>query len=321
MNHKKNCQHRRRLKKKSLGDGADLNRRFLEVMKRHIDTRMDEARARYVKARHQGRFFFLRGGEVWPSNQADQPVATEKQQPSQTIALKQPHSPEEPQQPEVSAIDRILECAEALDRSKQIEQAMSDLTRLAQTGDQRIAAELHWIAVKAIVALNWLVMKKPEVLRPIARGEFCWPALIGRKRSIKQTNLRLIKTLELGEEEESAFSKRGWQMSAPSTQAAMDLFLTALSYEDDWELPPLTEKTKRTWFEVAWQQMLNDAIEPEKIPWLAQLGKSAIGKRSISRGMPAQTERMKRDDMRAEIKRQIWNAFDKLIVGASKKSK
>ena len=28
---------------------------------------------------------------------------------------------------------------------------------------------------------------------------------------------------------------------------------------------------------------------------------------------------MKRDDMRAEIKRQVWNAFDKLIAGALKK--
>jgi hypothetical protein len=182
-----------------------------------------------------------------------------------------------------------------------------------------MVGELHGIAVKTISALNSIAMKKPEIARRIARREFSWPALIGRKRFVKQTNERLMKWLQLGEGD--SFTTRGWQLSAPSTQAALDLFLTAQFFQDDWNLPPLTEKNKRTWFEVAWQQMLKEGIEPEKIPWLAPLGKSAIGKRSISRGMPSQTEGMKRDDTRAEIKRQIWNAFDKLIAGASKKSK
>jgi hypothetical protein len=306
------------MKKNLLGDGSELKRRFLDTTKQHLDAAMDEARARYVKARDQGRFFFLKGGEVWPPNHADSPPATETA--SVQVDDSKPPKAAESRQPEISQIDRILEGAERLNTSAQIAQIMSDVTRLAQAGDTRMVAQLHWIAVKAIVALNWLVMKKPEVLRPIARKEFCWPALIGRKRSIKQTNDRIIKILQLGEEEEM-FSRRGWQMSAPSTQAAFDLFLTALSYQDDWKLPPLTNKTKRTWFEVAWQQMLNDGIKPEKIPWLAPVGKSAIGKRSISRGMSDQTDGMKRDDVRSEIKRQVRNAFDKLVADAAKPSK
>jgi hypothetical protein len=307
------------MKKNSLGSGPDLKRLFLDTLKQHLDSTMDEARSRYMKARDQGRFFFLKGGELWPPSQADSPLATETGGVQGNIS-EPAHAPAKWQQPaKASPIDRILESAERLDMSAQIEQIMSDITRLAQAGDARMVAKLHQIAVKAIVGLNWLVLKKPEVVRPIARKELCWPALIGRKRSIKQTNDRIIKIIELGADE-ALFSNRGWQMSAPSTQAAFDLFLTAVSYQENWKLPPLTSKTKRTWFEVAWQQMLNDGIEPEKIPWLAPVGKSAIGKRSISRGMSEQTDGMKRDDVRAEIKRQVRNAFDKLVADATKKS-
>jgi hypothetical protein len=70
--------------------------------------------------------------------------------------------------------------------------------------------------------------------------------------------------------------------------------------------------------------MLKEGIVPEEIPWLAPVGnsaiESAIGKRSNRRGMSEQTQGMKRDDMRAGIKRH-WNAFDKLVASASEKSK
>jgi hypothetical protein len=308
------------MKKNSLGSGPDLKMLFLDTMKQSLDSTMDEARSRYMKARDQNRFFFLKGGAVWPPNQADSRLATETGAVQGNIS-EPANAPAKWQQPaNASRMDRILESVESLDMSAQIEQIMSDITRLAQAGDARMVAKLHQIAVKAIVGLNWLMLKKREIVRPIARKEFCWPALIGRKRSIKQTNERIIKIIELGADE-ALLSNRGWQMSAPSTQAAFDLFLTAVSYQDDWKLPPLTGKTKRTWFGVAWQQMLNDGIGPEKIPWLAPVGKSAIGKRSISRGMPAQTEGMKRNDLRAEIKRQVWNAFEKLVAATSEKSK
>jgi hypothetical protein len=75
-------------------------------------------------------------------------------------------------------------------------------------------------------------------------------------------------------------------------------------------LPPLTKKNKKTWFERIWKYAVDDLnIEPEKNPVLAKLGKSATRKRS---GWDAKY-RGHACDVRAEIKRQVWNAFNGLI--------
>jgi hypothetical protein len=42
------------------------------------------------------------------------------------------------------------------------------------------------------------------------------------------------------------FTTRGWHLSAPSTQAAIDLFLTAHDFQRDWNLPPLKEENKKS---------------------------------------------------------------------------
>jgi hypothetical protein len=283
-------------------------------MKRRLDETMSEARLQ----RDKKKFFFLKGGLDVPPDQEDG-LAPEQAQVREAKRSKTRSQPDQ-RRNEISAIqDRILQNAIKSDFRKQIEQSVKDLIRLGYSGDPLMIRALHGIAVTSIVALNWIAQKKPEELRPIARREFCWPALIGRKRFIKKTNDSLIKRVQLGEGD--AFTTREWQLPAPSTQAAFDLFLTAQLFEEDWSLPGLTEKNKRTWFEIAWDQMLKEGIEPEKIPWLAPVGKSAIGKKSISRGMPEQTEGMKRDDVRAEIKRQVWKAFDKLVAGQVKKTR
>jgi hypothetical protein len=301
-----------------LVNGSDFQRLFLKTMKRHRESAVQQARDRHMKFRESAKFFFLKGGLDQPPDQraAFESTETKVLQAKGSKTRKRAVRSET----EISALeDKILEGAERLDVYAKVTQSVSDLIRLARAGNPLLVGTLHGIAVRTIGALYDIAAKRPEVVRPIARREFSWPALIGRKRFIKQLNERLMKNLQLGEGD--GFSNRGWQLSAPSTQAALDLFLTAKLYEEDWNLAPLTEKNKRTWFEVAWQRMLNEGIVPEKIPWLAPLGKSAIGKRSISRGMPAQTDGMKRDDMRAEIKGQIRNAFDKLVAGASEKSK
>src|SRR5262249_49754653 len=133
------------MKKNSLGSEPDLKRLFLDTMKKHLDSTMDEARSRHTKTREQGRFVFLKGGEVWPPNQADSPLARE--------AGGVQHNPSEPAHApaKASPIDRILESAERLDMSAQIEEIMSGITRLAQAGDARMVAKLHQIAVTAIV--------------------------------------------------------------------------------------------------------------------------------------------------------------------------
>jgi hypothetical protein len=282
-------------------------------MRQHCDDMMEQARDRHMKSRERAKFFFLKEGlDQRPEHRgALKSAATDVSQAKRSKTRKRAVRTDI----EISALqNRILTSAERLEVSDQVEQSVSNLIRLARTGHPLLVQKLHGIAVNAIGALYDIAGKTPEVLRPMARREFGWPALIGRKRFIKQINERLIKSIQLGEGD--IFTTRAWQLSAPSTQAALDLFLTARFFREDWNLAPLSEKNKRTWFEVAWQQMLKEGIAPEKVPWLASVGKSAIGKRSISRGMPEQTDGMRRDDMRAEIKRQVWNAFDKLIAGA-----
>jgi hypothetical protein len=75
-------------------------------------------------------------------------------------------------------------------------------------------------------------------------------------------------------------------------------------------LPPLTtKKNKQIWFERIWKYAVDDLhIEPEKNPVLAKLGRAAVT-RNINAGA---------EDKRAEIKKQVWKAFDGLIVVAKK---
>ena len=72
-------------------------------------------------------------------------------------------------------------------------------------------------------------------------------------------------------------------------------------------MPPLTtEKNKQIRFERIWKFAMDDLhIEPEKNPGLAKLGEAAV-KRNINASV---------EDKRAEIKKQVWKAFDGLIVG------
>jgi hypothetical protein len=258
---------------------------------------------RHLEFKRQGKFAFLRRG-IGPSSVESDALGTTT---SRTI---------QPKRSKISSIEaRALQAFESLDICNRVEQTVSDFTRRASTGDPIMLNRLVCIAVHVIQSLNAIAIKTPEMVYPISRIHFLWPALIGRKRFIKQWNERLIRLIQLGTGEK--VSMRGWQISAPSTRAALDLFLTAHDFQRDWNLPPLKRENKKKWFEVSWRKMLEEGIVPEEIPWLAPVGKSAIGKRSISRGMSTQTEGMKRDDMRAEIKRQVWNAFEKVVAGAS----
>lgn len=195
--------------------------------------------------------------------------------------------------------------------------SVSDLIHLAEKGDKLSVIQLFMIAVETVSAVNSIAQRRPELVLNLSRALFFWPAFISRKRALKLDNAKLMKTLQLGEG--GVYSKTRWQPSAPSTQVAFGLFSLALLHKNEWRLPPLAKKNKRTWFEASWNHLLlREGIVPEQTPKLAQLGKSAIGKKSISRGMPEQTAGMRRDDVRAEIKRQIWNAFNTLIAAPEK---
>jgi hypothetical protein len=223
----------------------------------------------------------------------------------------------EERQAEMSRLKaKISEIEETLTICGQAFKLSADLIRLARTGHQLPVEVLLWITFDMVGALNSIAEKQPQLVLETSRSIFAWPAFISRKRAGKLDNAKLMDTLQLGEG--GPYSKRQWQLSAPSTQYALRLFVTAQLNQKAWDLPPLTEKSKRTWFEASWKEMLRVGIVPEEAPFLAQLGKSAIGKRSISRGMSKQTEGMKRDDVRAEIKRQLWNSFDRLVAAAEK---
>jgi hypothetical protein len=174
--------------------------------------------------------------------------------------------------------------------------------------ESRAAIELWNLACQLVVALEDIAKKRPELLRPIARQTFFWPGFISRKRAFDRENAKLMDKIELGVG--GPYSTKQWRISAPSTQLAIKLHLLCRTYEKQWQLPRLTKKNKRTWFEQGWKHMVNDlGVVPEKDPHLAKLGKSATRNRS---GWDAKY-RGHACDVRAEIKRQVRNAFNGLI--------
>jgi hypothetical protein len=174
----------------------------------------------------------------------------------------------------------------------------------------RTAKELWHATCERVTALHDMAQKRPELLRPIARQMFLWPGFISRKRAFNKANTELMNRIELGVG--GPYSSKQWRIEAPSTQLAMRLHSVFQNqkYAKQLGLPPLTtKKNKRIWFEKIWNYIENDLhIEPEKNPDLANLGRAAI-----TRNINASPK-----DQRAEIKKQVWNAFNGLIAGAEK---
>ena len=178
---------------------------------------------------------------------------------------------------------------------------------------EALAAILLWNeAEKLVMALNDIAQKRPELLRLVARQKFYWPSFICRKRAFDRKNAEIMDKIQLGVD--CPYSPKQWQISAPTTHTAMTLHLYCKLYEKQWQLPPLTKETKRLWFDRGWKHMVNDlGVVPEKDPHLVKLGKSATRKRS---GWDAKY-RGGASDVRAEIKRQVWNAFNRLLSNKS----
>jgi hypothetical protein len=168
----------------------------------------------------------------------------------------------------------------------------------------RAAIELWNTTCQLVTALQDMAQKRPELLRPIARQTFVWPGLISRKRAFETENDKLMDKIELGVG--GPYSSKKWHLEATSTQFAIVLHSKLQPHAKQLGLPPLTtEENKRIWFEKVWSYAVNDlGIEPEKNPHLAKLGRAAV-----TRNINASAE-----DQRAEIKKQVWNAFNRLIV-------
>ena len=175
---------------------------------------------------------------------------------------------------------------------------------------ESLAAILLWNETnKLVTALDHLAQKRPELFRHVARKTFYWPGFISRKRAFDTKYAELMDKIELGVE--CPYSPKQWRISAPTTHTTLTLHLYCKKYEKQWKLSPVTtKKNKRLWFERAWKYMVDDLhVVPENDPVLAPLGKSA--ERDYKREDPK--ERVPQA-VRAEIKRQIWKAFDKLIL-------
>jgi len=117
-----------------------------------------------------------------------------------------------------------------------------------------------------------------------------------------------MKHLQLGEG--SVYSRKGWQPSAPSTQAAFGLLIKHLG-EQPWPNRPLTKTAKRELFERLWERELASGLVPENVEKLAALGKwKATKKPKYCKELHKATRNA---NVRAEIKDRIWEAFDNLV--------
>lgn len=155
--------------------------------------------------------------------------------------------------------------------------------------------------------LNNITKSHPDLVIPIARRLIVWPGFISRKSAFQKKNAKLMARIELGND----YALTGeWQPDSSSTRGAHWLYSWGIGMAKEWRLPKLTRKNKRSWFDKVWQCLIKKLhIIPEQDPLLGPLGKSA--KRDYKR--EDSKERTPRA-VRAEIKRQIWKAFDKLIL-------
>jgi hypothetical protein len=155
--------------------------------------------------------------------------------------------------------------------------------------------------------LNHITERHPELVIPIARRHIAWPGLISRKTALQKDNVKLMKDIQLGDD----FVLTGeWQPDALATRWVYSLYRWGGDPAKGWGLPRLTRKNKRSWFDKAWDCLLRDLpVTPENDPRLAPLGKSA--KRDYKRDDPKERIPLA---VRAGIKRQIWKAFDTLIL-------
>jgi hypothetical protein len=159
-----------------------------------------------------------------------------------------------------------------------------------------------------VESLKHLAERKQELLIPIARRQLVWPAFISRKSAFQKQNAELMNKIQLGKE--SGYSEGEWQPDSPSTRAANLVYQWGKWKKSEWKLPTLTRKNKRKWFDKVWRCLIKKLhIIPEQDALLRLLGKSAkmYYKREDS-------EKRAPLAMRAEIQRQIWKAFDRLVL-------
>jgi hypothetical protein len=201
----------------------------------------------------------------------------------------------------------LLKSKESLRVCEHARKSVRDLVRLAKGEDKLAVTLLGIIASGTVSALNSIAEQRPHLILPLSRHLFAWPAFISHKRAFKLENEKLMATLQLGEG--GFYSKRGWQLSAPSTRFALRLYLESAATTA--KRPLFTRKTKKQWFEKNWNALLKEGFKPEESELLAPLGKSkATKKPKYCKNLRKATQDA---NVRAEIKAKVWKAFDKLF--------
>ena len=202
------------------------------------------------------------------------------------------------------------ECSWVLAPSEAFMQELQGLCSSARSGDDRALWSIVEIAKVSTSLLQDVAADQPERLIPIASRDIVWPAFIGPKAASLRMNKRLIRDLQVGQ---NAPNRGKWKPDSPSTVAAICMASWLERNRESLGLPPLSRKTQDAWFDVGWRALLLATKgAPELHPYLKTIGRSAIGKRSTTRGMPAQTPGMLRDDVRAKIKGNILESFRSL---------
>jgi len=184
------------------------------------------------------------------------------------------------------------------------------LYRLADNGDQSAITILANMAYHSVDFLEKITRREPELLRPFARQCLVWPALISRKKARNEINQWLLRELQVNADKPAG----KWNPNSPATATAICMEGWLKQNADELGLPELNAGTVKKWFEKGWEALLiATEFKPEDNEFLAEIGKSAKGKKSTSRGMAAQTPGMLRDDVRAKIKELVFKSFHNVV--------
>ncbi len=126
-----------------------------------------------------------------------EPDRPKREGPEQCIWLLESLLKQEVAKRKAAEID--LQCVERVDRlRKTIFDGIAVLHRCAEDGDNIAIAALAWVAADATGRTNAICEKHPELVLPLARNIYTWPAMTSRKSEITRGNKTLIKRIELG---------------------------------------------------------------------------------------------------------------------------
>lgn len=180
----------------------------------------------------------------------------------------------------------------------------------AVKGDLVVIKGLLDSAVTSIEILKAIAKKNPDVLRPIARKSLVWPDLIGIKEGSRDNNERLLKHLEVGKE----CSLRGkWNPKSPATQTALFMHTWLNTNQSLLGLHRLTQQTRKQWFETGWTALLDvTRHHPEKVSYLRQIGKHYGQHSKNTRAQKHVTPATRESNIRAGIRKQLWQSFQNL---------